>query len=123
MRITTLKPDEIFVFGSNDAGVHGAGAAKDALDLFGAIWGRGQGIQGQSYAIPTKDRHLRTKDVIEIETSVETFLLYAENNPDKTFYVTAIGCGLAGLSPAQIAPMFVNAPANCVLPDEFKDIL
>lgn len=113
-------PPRIFVFGSNLAGRHGKGAAKAALDSYGAIYGRASGLQGHSYAIPTKDERLRPLRLDEIAGHVETFKAFAASRPDLTFFVTAIGCGLAGYSPAQIAPMFAGAPANCDLPDEFR---
>ncbi len=106
----------VFVFGSNLAGRHGAGAAKFALEHRGAIYGRGEGRQGNSYGIPTKDRDIRTLPLEEIQKGVERFLNYARNNPDMTFQVTKIGCGLAGYKEEQIAPMFEGAPYNCVLP-------
>lgn len=114
---------EIFVFGSNLAGRHGKGAALHALKNHGAIWGRGKGLQNNSYAIPTKDVQLRTLDLADIDVHVEDFIDFAAMMPELTFKVTAIGCGLAGYKPEQIAPMFKDAPANCELPDEFKAVL
>lgn len=108
-----------FVFGSNLAGRHGAGAALHARKYFGARYGVGEGPQGNSYAIPTKDAELRTLALAEIEIGVAKFLAYARANPTLQFKVTAIGCGLAGYKPGQIAPMFADAPSNCELPDEF----
>lgn len=108
----------IFVFGSNLKGVHG-GAAKEALDHWGATLYKGVGLQGQSYAIPTKDRNIETLPLEAIEGYVLEFLEFARNNQDFTFLVTAIGCGLAGYSPAQISPFFKNSTSNCVLPKEF----
>lgn len=110
----------IFVFGSNLAGRHGAGSARHAWLHYGAIWGRGSGRQGNSYAIPTKDEKL---DVLPLETIakfVSTFIAYARNNPHLTFDIVAIGCGLAGYKPAQIAPMFKDVPDNCIRPAEFR---
>jgi hypothetical protein len=109
-----------FVFGSNLAGKHGKGAAKDALLYWGAKYGVGFGLTGNSYAIPTKGHDLDVLPIGEIESRVERFIGFAAANPKITFLVTAIGCGLAGYSPKDIAPMFKNAPRNCVLPEEFK---
>lgn len=110
----------VFVFGSNLAGRHGAGAAKYAVEHCGAVYGKGVGMQGNSYAIPTKDRALQTLSLFSIEQYVHYFLQYAADNFEDTFFVTAIGTGLAGYSHEQIAPMFKNAPDNCILPIEWK---
>lgn len=114
---------EIFVFGSNLAGRHGKGAALEARQKHGAIYGEGHGLQGNSYAIPTKDEHLRTISLQMIEYSVAIFKLFARGRPDLTFRLTPIGCGLAGYKPEQIAPFFTDAPGNVVLPPEFKKVL
>jgi hypothetical protein len=111
---------KIFVFGSNLAGRHGAGAALYARKHHGAVYGNGKGFQGNSYAIPTKDYYIKTLPLSEIANYVDEFLVFAYNNPEMTFQVTAIGCGLAGYKPEQIAPMFKNCPENCELPEEFK---
>lgn len=111
--------NSIFVFGSNLAGRHGKGAALCALKQHGAKHGVGEGRQGNSYAIPTKDGRLKSLSLNEIGHHVSLFLSYAQDNPDLRFKVTAIGCGLAGYSPTQIAPLFVNIPPNCELPLEF----
>lgn len=123
--ITHLKPHEVFVFGSNLLGVHGAGAAKTALDKFGAIWGQGVGLQGKSYAIPTKDRNIITLPISEIKPYVDKFIKYAEFRHDLDFLVTEIGCGLANLTPEQVAPLFKKAQhiTNIYLPERFKKIL
>lgn len=104
--ISYLVKNEVFVFGSNEAGRHGAGAAKTALGLFGAHYGQPEGSQGQSYAIPTKDKNLNTLSLDEIEKYVVRFLEFAIHRPELTFYVTEIGCGLAGYTPRDIAPCF-----------------
>lgn len=109
----------IFVFGSNLAGRHGAGAALNAIRQHGAIYGQGVGRQGNSYAIPTKDIVLKTLPLKTIKLYVKRFLNYAKLHPDLSFQVTAIGCGLAGYDYPQIAPMFKNSPKNCQLPNEF----
>lgn len=124
--ITELKPNEIFVFGSNLAGIHGAGAAKLAKEKFGARNGISNGLQGQSYAIPTKDEHLTTLTRKRIEIFVGYFLWFASvRRPDLTFLVTEIGCGLAGYEPKDIAPLFFfrhYIPENVLLPRRFLDL-
>lgn len=104
---------EIFVFGSNLAGRHGAGAARFAMLYKGAIYGQGIGLQGQSYGIPTKDRNIKTLPLSEIEKHVRDFIAFAKDWPEFTFYVTPIGCGLAGYKREQIRPFFADMPANC----------
>jgi hypothetical protein len=111
---------EVFVFGANTRGIHGKGAALAARREHGAIIGVGEGPQGSSYAIPTKDLYLRPRSLGEIKTSVETFIRYAVNHPEMTFRVTRIGCGLAGFKDHQIAPMFAKTPENCLLPDGWR---
>jgi hypothetical protein len=110
----------IFVFGSNEAGRHGAGAAKFARLNHGAVYGVGIGRTGESYAIPTKDYAIRTLPLKAIKHYVEGFIKYAFRNRELQFNVTRIGCGLAGYSDAQIAPMFKYAPSNCVLPKGWR---
>jgi hypothetical protein len=109
----------IFVFGSNLAGRHGKGAALAAKKLHGAIQGRGEGPQGRSYAIPTKDAQLKVLPLPAINASVQQFLAFAAAHPELSFEVTAIGTGLAGYTPQNIAPMFRFAPANVHLPEIF----
>ena len=111
--ITHLKPNEVFVFGSNLAGHHGGGAARIALERFGAIYGQGVGLQGQSYAIPTMQGGVET-----IKPYVDEFISFAQNHPDLTFLVTRIGCGIAGFDDSEIAPLFADAHLvpNIVLP-------
>jgi len=109
----------IFVFGSNLAGRHGRGAALYARQHHGAIYGQGDGLQGDSYAIPTKDARLRTLPLADIKGYVEGFKTFAASRPDLLFKITPIGCGLAGYKPADIAPMFHGSTQNCILPDEF----
>ena len=118
--IKELAPDEIFVFGSNLAGHHGGGAARVALDRFGAQWGQGEGIQDQSYAIPTMQGGVET-----IKPYVNRFLDLAYEWDQNTFMVTRIGCGIAGFTPEQIAPLFDRAldMYNVVLLRDFYDIL
>lgn len=111
---------DIFVFGSNLAGRHGKGAALHARQHHGAIYGQGEGLQGRSYAIPTKDDRIRTLPLDVIRLHVGKFLACARYRPDVRFLLTPIGCGLAGYKPEQIAPMFRDAPPNVIIPDEFK---
>ncbi len=114
---------EIFVFGSNLAGIHGAGSARAAMDSHGARYGMGVGICGNSYAIPTKDSNIESMPLPKINLYVDQFIDYAREHSEDVFNVVAIGCGLAGFTPDQIAPMFVNAPSNCNLPEEFLTVL
>ena len=112
-RITDLKPNEIFVFCSNLQGMHGGGAAYIAYRKFGAIWGQGVGLQGQSYGIPTMQGGVDT-----IRPYVDEFIQFAKQHPELIFLVTRIGCGIAGFTDSQIAPLFASAHdvANIVLP-------
>ena len=118
--ITSLKPNEIFVFGSNLAGMHGGGAARMARLYFGAVLGNGDGPQGQSYAIPTMQGGVET-----IQPYVDKFISYAKAHPEQTFLVTPIGCGIAGFMPDDIAPLFEKAICveNIHLPQSFWEIL
>lgn len=113
----------IFVFGSNLAGRHGAGAAKFARQYHGAIYGQGIGRQGNSYGIPTKDHRLNTLSLPQIKNHIQEFLDYATTHPELTFQVTRIGCGLAGYTDEQIAPMFYYAPDNCQFDTAWKPYL
>lgn len=110
---------KIFVFGSNLAGRHGKGAALAANREHGAVYGVGVGRTGGAYAIPTKGRNLEVLPLDMIGDYVADFLEYARANPDLQFQLTAIGCGLAGYDPRQIAPMFKDAPGNVFKPFEF----
>lgn len=110
--IDELKDNEIFVFGSNTEGRHGAGAAKYAVDKFGAIYNQSEGLQGQSYAIITTDLNKQYRPSVSIkliEDQINKFINFAIDNPNMTFLVTEIGCGLAGFTVEQIAPIFKNA--------------
>lgn len=108
--------DPIFVFGSNLLGHHGAGAALYAVQNYGAEYGVGIGPTGQSYAIPTKDHRINTLPLEAIQWYVLAFMAYAFKHPELDFNVTAIGCGLAGYEPYDIAPLFKGAPDNVHLP-------
>lgn len=118
--ISALKSDEVFVFGSNLQGHHGGGAAKAARNKFGAIWGQGVGLQGQSYAIPTMQGGVET-----IKPYVDQFIDFAKEHTDLFFYVTRIGCGIAGFKDSDMAPLFKNTIGinNICLPKSFVDIL
>lgn len=111
--ITELGPNEIFVFGSNGQGAHMGGAAAMAVNKFGAVMGQAEGLQGQSYAIDTMD------GIEVMKEQIERFLEFAAKRPELTFYVTEIGCGIAGYTPDQIAPFFEKATYNVILPDSF----
>ena len=119
-RITTLKENEVFVFGSNLAGMHGGGAARAALDRFGAVWGQGVGLQGQSYGIPTMHG-----DLDAIRPYVDEFIEFAKGRPDLKFLVTRIGCGIAGFRDEEMAPLFRAALEvdNIYLPASFHRVL
>jgi hypothetical protein len=111
--ITHLADDEVFVFGSNARGVHAAGAAKAAHERFGAVWGEGDGLHGQSYAIDTMS------GAAVMASRIAAFLRFAAEHPELRFLVTPIGTGIAGHAAADVAPLFADAPANVVLPPEF----
>ena len=118
--ISELKADEVFVFGSNLEGMHGGGAAFAAWKKFGAVMGCGVGLRGQSYAIPTMQGGVET-----IEPYVDDFIAFASAHPELFFYVTRIGCGIAGFRDKEIAPLFSEAVAleNVCLPESFVRIL
>ena len=119
-RISSLKKHEVFVFGSNLAGMHAGGAARLAADRFGAVWGQGVGLQGQSYAIPTMQGGVET-----IRPYVDEFISFALDHPELTFYVTRIGCGIAGFAAKDIAPLFSKAMevVNVILPEDFVKVI
>jgi hypothetical protein len=111
----------VFVFGSNLAGIHGAGAARFAVINHGARYRQGKGLQGNSYAIPTKDHHINTLPLSDIQEHVDVFIIFAQEHPEMEFEVTRIGCGLAGYTDSDIAPMFKGAPVNCKLPEGWRE--
>lgn len=119
-RITDLRPGEIFVFGSNLEGAHGGGAALLAYRKWGAVWGQGAGLQGQTYGIPTMHGGPE-----EIRPYVDEFISFARLHPELKFLVTEIGCGIAGFTPEEIAPLFKTAVGveNICLPRRFWDVL
>lgn len=118
-KITELKDNEVFVFGSNASGHHHAGAAAYAMKKFGAEWGKGRGRQGQCYAISTME------GLVSAARNIKEFLRYAEKHQELRFYVTAIGCGIAGYTPIQIAPLFDKALVlpNVFLPESFWEYI
>lgn len=122
MWITRLKDNEVFVFGSNYAGRHGKGAAKQALS-FGARYGVGEGLKGRTYGIPTKDNSLRVLPLDRIKKHVDKFIEFAISRPDLIFLVTEIGTGLAGYKIKQIAPLFKGIPSNVKCSERFKRYL
>lgn len=123
-------PGRIFVFGSNTVGRHGAGAAKTAWQRYGATMGQGRGLSGNSYAIPTKDHNLMTLELKEIKVYVDEFLRFAaeptkswtHHGLELTYFVTRIGCGLAGLKDEEVAPLFRGAPENVELPYGWREL-
>ena len=125
-----LEPNEIFVFGSNEAGIHGRGAAKTAQEKFGAIYRVPFGLMGQSFAIPTKDRNLKTLLLPNIQNYLVSFIKFAIDNPQLKFYLTKIGCGLAGYTINDIKLILWKAvdlatnngelPQNIIIPIEFE---
>ena len=119
---TLPQHGEIFVFGSNLAGRHGAGAARVACSEYGFPMFENSGLRGQAYAIPTKHRDVRTPlTLAEIRPGVSGFIVFARLRVLSTrFFVTSIGCGYAGYAPREIAPMFFGAPGNCSFPDTWK---
>lgn len=118
--ITELKENEIFVFGSNLEGMHGGGAARLAYEKFGAIWGQGIGLQGQSYGIPTMHG-----GVEDIKPYVDEFIEFAKSHPELTFLVTRIGCGIAGFRDEEIAPLLKECieMENVCLPKSFREYI
>lgn len=107
----------IFVFGSNEAGIHGAGAAKYAADHLGAKHGIGKGLTGFAYALPTKDKYFRTLPLSIIQTYLRELFLFAKNNPNKVFNLTPVGCGLAGLQKREIIILLKQINENVEFPD------
>ncbi|MBR1466236.1 MAG: hypothetical protein IJ607_07735 [Bacteroidaceae bacterium] len=117
--VRQLEPDQIFVFGSNAQGIHAGGAARQAAQQFGAVMGQGEGLQGQSYAIPTME------GLDNLKAAVDRFIVFADEHPELSFLVTRIGCGIAGYDDSQIAPLFRRCikMENVALPDQFWKVL
>lgn len=124
-QINELEPNQVFVFGSNTKGYHGGGAAYFAHKNFGAEWGIAEGVSGKTYAIPTCDTRIKKIDIEELSLSIDRFVGYACGNPEYIFLVTPIGCGIAGFTPDEIAPLFLLAKhvENIHLPESFWEIL
>ncbi len=129
MRVTNPifnhKENHIFVFGSNEAGRHGKGSAYYAAEKCGAIEGIGFGLQGQSFGIPTRNKHIKTLAIVQIKYFVDHFITFAKRNPQYTFHVVEIGCTNAGYEPKDIAPLFKDAidQENVYLPKRFWEVL
>jgi hypothetical protein len=114
---------DIFVFGSNLAGIHGAGSALHAKRFYGAVDGVGEGLTGAAYAIPTKSAKLNTLALSQIKIHVDKFLEFARAHADMRFNLVEIGCGLAGYKPEDIAPLFTCIPLNVIMPQAFHDVI
>ncbi|NHC04179.1 hypothetical protein G9F31_10405 [Acinetobacter sp. 187] len=118
--VKQLAEDTVFVFGSNMAGTHAGGAAKTALLHFGAMKGAGRGWSGQSYAIPTMNEHLQQMPLSQIQHYIEDFKIYTKNHPKLKYFITSIGCGVAGYKVEEIAPMFKGISKNVIFPISFR---
>jgi hypothetical protein len=121
----TLPTDlrTVLVFGSNMAGIHGAGAAKIAAEKFGAQRNVGFGRTGRSYAIPTKNYNMKPISLSQIAAYAGAFVQHARLRPTERFFVTRVGCGLAGFRDDQIAPLFKRVPSNCSMPEPWREYL
>lgn len=117
------RENMIFVFGSNLSGIHGGGAAHYAFKKKGAQMGNGIGLQGQSYALPTKGLKISFMPLTKVAEYVELFKQYALRHPELDFQVTQVGCGLAGFTKEQIAPLFKGSPSNCYFDMEWQPLL
>jgi len=115
--------NKIYVFGSNQLGMHGAGAALHARQYFGAVYGSGEGLRGHSYAIPTKKTPYVSLPLAEVEKAVVRFIAFAREHPEYEFYLTRVGCGLAGFRDEQIAPLFRGYPKNVHPPYAWEPFL
>lgn len=118
--ITVLKDNEIFVFGSNKAGKHLGGSAKQAHEQFKAEWGVGDGLTGQSYAFPTLDENFNQLLFKVLRRNRDRLYKCCEQNKDKVFLLTKVGCGIAGYKEESIKNLFKNQPINLILPDDWK---
>nr|WP_174505439.1 hypothetical protein [Acinetobacter sp. Marseille-Q1620] len=118
--IKSLPEDTVFVFGSNMAGTHAGGAAKMAVEHFGAVKGVGRGWAGQSFAIPTMNEHLQQMPLSQIQHYIEDFKIYTKNHPKMKYFITSIGCGVAGYKTEEIAPMFKGISHNVIFPISFR---
>lgn len=118
--VKNLDEQTVFVFGSNMAGQHADGAARTALEHFGAMKGVGRGWSGQSYAIPTMNEHLQQMPLSQIQHYIDDFKIYTKNHPKMTYFLTSIGCGIAGYKVEEIAPMFKGISHNVIFPASFR---
>ena len=118
--VKSLPEDTIFVFGSNLAGQHAGGAARTAQQHFGALKGVGRGWSGQSFAIPTMNEHLQQMPLSQIQHYVDDFKIYTKNHPKQKYFLTSIGCGVAGYTVEEIAPMFKGISHNVIFPVSFR---
>ena len=116
-------PNTILVFGSNLSGIHGAGAAAYAANYWDAQWGIGEGLTGKSYALPTKGVNITYMSLTKVAGHIQTFIEFAENHPEMDFIVTCVGCGLAGFKHEEVAPLFKQAPMNCLFDTNWEPIL
>lgn len=123
MKLSLSNERMAFVFGSNLAGRHGRGAALSAKNNFGARYGFGEGFAGRSYALPTKDKNIQTRNINDIRDSILKFIEFSKKFQEITYLVSPIGCGLAGYKDREIAPFFKDAPVNCLLPSTWNAIL
>lgn len=121
--VNELPPNQVFVFGSNLAGLHRGGAARTAKEYFGALQGVGRGWSGQSFAIPTLNEHFQPMPLSQIAHYIEDFKIYTKNHPSITYFVTSVGCGGAGYQPKDIAPLFKGISNNVILPIRFKSFV
>lgn len=118
-RLIKLPENGFFVFGANEGGIHGKGAALIAYRKFGAKWGQGFGLAGRSFAIPTKNKRIQTLSLQKIQNYVDKFITIASEQSDDLFYVTRVGCGLAGIDDRTMANMFDHHPKNCLFDFEW----
>lgn len=118
--IKSLAEDTVFVFGSNMAGTHQGGAAKTAHLHFGAMKGVGRGWSGQSFAIPTMNEHLQQMPLSQIQHYIDDFKIYTQNHPKLKYFITSVGCGVAGYKVEEIAPMFKGISHNVIFPQSFR---
>ncbi len=123
LRFKKLYGSNVLVYGSNRRGIHGKGCALDAKQYFGAVQGIGEGLQNQSYAIPTKDHNLEILSVEEIAKGVERFLAFARSTPYRNYVITPIGTGLAKNDHSVIAPLFAQLPFNCAVTRMWLDYI
>lgn len=120
--LSCIDPTYVLVVGSNLKGAHGRGGAKHAKLCHGAKYGVAEGMSGNTYLLPTKDEYIKTLPISRVKKHVDKFLDFARSNPDIKFFLTPVGCGLAGYTPSDIAPMFETAPENVLLPKSFLDV-